>query len=74
MEKLNVLNVDVRNIKRNFDKLNVLLEERELVSTVIYVSETWCSNTEPQNNSNLSLTGFDSVPYGRGKEIGEVVF
>ena len=30
-------------------------------------SETWCSNTELPNNSNLSLTGFDSVLYERSK-------
>ena len=46
----------------------MLLEERELVYNVIRVSQTWCSNTELQNNSNLSLTGFDSVPYKRGKK------
>ena len=32
------------------------------------VSETWCSNTELQNNSNRSLTGFDSVPYERSNK------
>ena len=34
----------------------------------ICVSETWCPNTELQNNSNLPLTGFDSVPYERSKK------
>ena len=36
------------------------------------VSEMWCSNTELQNNSNLSLTAFDSVLYER-LEISELV-
>ena len=33
----------------------------------MFVSETWCSNIELQNNSNLSLTTFDAVLYERGK-------
>ena len=44
------------------------MEECEFVFNIICVSETWCSNTELQNNSNLSLTGFDSVPYERSKK------
>ena len=39
-------------------------------------SETWYSNTELQNNSNLSLTGFNYVPYERCKKSrrgGEVL-
>ena len=41
-------------------------------------SEIWCSNTELQNNSNLSLAGFDSVPYERSKNSrragGDLIF
>ena len=44
------------------------MEECELVFNIICVSEIWCSNTELQNNSNLSLTDFDSVPYERSKK------
>ena len=68
MEKLNVLHVNIRSIKRNFENLKALLEECEFVFNIICVSETWCSNTELQNNSNLSLTGFDSVPYERSNK------
>ena len=68
MEKLNVLHVNIRSIKRNFENLKALLEECEFVFNIICVSETWCSNTELQNNSNLSLTGFDSVPYEKSKK------
>ena len=68
MEKLNVLHVNIRSIKRNFEKIKALLEECELVCNIICVPETWRSNTELQNNSNLSLTGFDSVPYKRSKK------
>ena len=68
LEKLNVLHVNIRSIKRNFENLKALLEECEFVFNIICVSETWCSNTELQNNSNLSLTGFDSVPYERSKK------
>ena len=50
-------------LKPNFDNLKELLEECELVSNIVCVSETWCSNTELQNNSNFSLAGFDFVPY-----------
>ena len=66
--KLNVLHVNIRSIKRNFENLKALLEECELVFNIICVSETWCSNTELQNNSNLSLVGIDSVPYERSKK------
>ena len=68
MEKLNVLHVTIRSIKRNFENLKGLLEECELVFNIICVSETWSSNTKLQNNSNLSLTGFDSLPYERSKK------
>ena len=68
MEKFNVLHVNIESIKRNFENLKALLEECEFVFNIICVSETWCSNTELQNNSNLSLTGFDSVPYERSKK------
>ena len=63
LEKLNVLHVNIRSIKSNFEKIKALLEECELVCNVICVPETWCSNTELQNNSNL-----DSVPYKRSKK------
>ena len=36
--------------------------------TIICVSEIWCSNTKLKSNSNLSLEGFDSVPYKRSKK------
>ena len=68
LEKLNVLHVNIRSIKRNFENLKALLEECEFVFNIICVSETWCSNTELQNNSNLSLTEFDSVSYERSKK------
>ena len=63
-------------IKGNFENLKALLEKCEFVFNVTCVSETWCSNTELQNNSNLSLAGFDSVPYERSKKkkIGEAEF
>ena len=68
LEKINVSHVNIRSIKRNFENLKALLEECELVFNIICVSETWCSNTELQNNSNLSLAGFNSVPYEKGKK------
>ena len=68
MEKFNVLHVNIESIKRNFENLKALWEECEFVFNIICVSETWCSNTELQNNSNLSLPGFDSVPYERSKK------
>ena len=67
LEKLNVLHIVIRSIKRHFENLKALLEECELVFNIICVSETWCSNTELQNNSNLSLAGLDAVPYERSK-------
>ena len=67
LEKLNVLHVNIRSIKRNFRNLKTLLEECELAFNIC-VSETWCSNTELQNNSNLSLAGFDSVSYKKSKK------
>ena len=74
-EKRNVLHVNIRSIKRNFENLKALLEEYEFVFNIICVLEIWCSNTELQNSSNLSLTGFDSVPYERSKKNkgGEVL-
>ena len=68
LEKINVLHVNIRSVKRNFENVKILLEECEFVFDIICVSETWCSNTELQNNSNLSLTVFDSVPYERSKK------
>ena len=68
LEKLNVLQVNIQSIKRNFENLKALLEECELVCNIICVSETWCSNTELQNSSNLSVAEFDSTPYKRSKK------
>ena len=68
LEKLNVLHVNIRSIKRNFENLKALLKECELVFNIIRVSETWCSNTELQSNSNVSLAGEDSVSYERSKK------
>ena len=76
LEKLNVLYVSICSIKHNFESLKALLEECDLVSSLICASETWRLNTELQNHSNLSLslslslslTGFDSAPYERTKE------
>ena len=48
LEKLNVLHVNIRSIKRNFENLKALLEECEFVFNIICVSETWCSSTELQ--------------------------
>ena len=44
------------------------MEECEFVFNKICVSETWFPTTELQNNSNLYLTGFNSVPYERSKK------
>ena len=48
LEKLNVLHVNIRSIKCNFETLKALLEECEFVFNIICVSETWCSSTELQ--------------------------
>ena len=66
--KLNVLHVNIRNIKGNFENLKALLKECEFVFNIMCFLETWCSNTELQKNLNLPLTGFDSVPYERSKK------
>ena len=71
MEKLNVLHVNIRSIKCNFENSKALLEECEFVFNIICVSEIWCWKTELQNNSNLSLTRFDNVPYERSKKSRE---
>ena len=65
LERLNVLHVNIQSIERNFENLKA--DECELVCNIICVSETWCSNTELQNSSNLSLAEFDSTPYERSK-------
>ena len=67
LERLNFLHVNIGSIKRNFQYLKSLLEECEFVFNIICVSETWCSNSELQNNLKLSLRGFDSIPYERSK-------
>ena len=54
LEKLNVLYVSICSIKHNFENLKALLEECELVLSLICVSETWRLNTELQNHLNLS--------------------
>ena len=54
---------EVLNVILKVKNSKALLEECELVFNIICVSETWCSNTKLQNNLNLSLAGFDSVPY-----------
>ena len=46
LEKLTVLHVNIRSIKRNFENLKALFEECEFVFNIICVSEPWCSNTE----------------------------
>ena len=59
---------EVLNVILKVKNSKALLEECELVFNIICVSETWCSNTKLQNNLNLSLAGFDSVPYERSKK------
>ena len=71
LEKINVLHVNIGSIKRNFENIKALLEVREFIFNIICVSKTCCLNTELQNNLNLSLTGFDSVPYERSKKSRE---
>ena len=44
------------------------MEECEFVFNIICVLEIWCPNTKLKNNSNLTLTGFDSVSYERSKK------
>ena len=68
--RINVLHVNIRSIKRNFENLKAL-EECEYVFNIICVPETLCSNTNPQNNLNLSFKGFASVPYERSKNSRE---
>ena len=55
LEKLNVLYVNIRNIKHSFENLKALLEECEFVFSIICVSETCCSNTQVQNNLSLTI-------------------
>ena len=42
LEKLDVLHVNIRSIKRNFENLKTLLQECELVFNIICVLETCC--------------------------------
>ena len=67
VKKLNVLHVNIRSIKRNFENLKALSEKCELVFNIISVLETRFSNTKLQKKSNLSFTEFDCVPYEKSK-------
>ena len=42
LEKLDVLLVNIRSLKRYFENLKALLDDCELVFNIICVSETWC--------------------------------
>ena len=71
LEKLNVVHVNTWSIKLNFVNLEALLEECDFFFNIICVSGTWYSDKKLQNNWNLSLTRFDSVPYERSEKIEE---
>ena len=66
-----MVHVNIRSIKLNFENLEALLEECEFVFNITCVSGTLFSDTKLQNNWNLSLTRFDSVPYERSEKIEE---
>ena len=77
LEKLYLLHVNIRSIESNLENLRGLLEECEFTFNIICISETGCSNTKLQNNSNFSPMGFDSVPYKireTGRRDGVLIF
>ena len=42
LEKTNLQNVNIRNIKRYFENLKALLQNCEFAFSIICVSEAWC--------------------------------
>ena len=61
LEKLNVLHVNIRSIKCNFENLKALFEECELVFNIICDSETWCSSETPNYKTIIIFLLLDSI-------------
>jgi exonuclease III len=59
------MHTNMRSLKHNFDKLNILLNETNFIFNIICVSETWCTDSELKNNSTLHLPTYKAVSLER---------
>ncbi|XP_065684402.1 putative uncharacterized protein DDB_G0289263 [Hydra vulgaris] len=73
---LNVVHINIRSLKKNFENFLNVICETDNSFNLICVTETWSSNEEFENNSNLQLPGFNAITLERNinKRGGGVLF
>lgn len=71
-ENLSILHINIRSMKKNFEKLRELLQATNYSFNIICVSETWISDLEFSDNSNYQLNNYVAIHSGRrtGKRGG----
>ncbi|MBY0581213.1 MAG: endonuclease/exonuclease/phosphatase family protein, partial [Rickettsiales bacterium] len=72
----NVMHVNIRSLKKNFENFINLISETNNYFNVICITETWCSKQDFELNTNLLLPGFKEIFLERNnnKRGGGVLF
>ena len=62
---INAIHVNIRSLLKNFDNLLDILKDSNYSFNILWISETWCTDSALKDNSNLHLPNFGIIPQER---------
>ena len=62
-ENVSVLHVNIRGLKTNFENFPSLLNNTGTSFNIIFLTETWCSNSEIINSSYFDIKNYKTIPF-----------
>lgn len=57
---MNIMHVNIRNARKNFDELKIFISETKKEIDIIVLTETWCTRDEAQNMA-LGIKGYEII-------------
>ena len=64
-ETINAIHVNIRSLSKNFDNLLDILRDSNNSFNVLFLTETWCTDSTLKININLHLPNFDIISQER---------
>ena len=64
-ETINAIHVNRKSLSKNFDNLLDILRDSNWSFNILCITETWCTDSTLNSNSNLHLPNFDLISQER---------
>ena len=64
-ENISILHINIRGLKTNFENFRNFVNNAGTFFDIICLTETWCSDSEINNNSCFNISNYNAIPFER---------